>query len=108
MMSEIIKQYAENLAKDTDSKMYEFLEENGYKLERNNIQQIIDLKNKLAEEDKQVRVESVIVDEKNEGQNIQIITHSLFFFDSIKHPLDTNYVRQMIIDDYRRKQKESL
>lgn len=108
MMSEIIEKYIENLAKDTDNKMYEFLEKNGYKLERNNVQQILDLKNKLAEEDKQVRVETVIVDVKKEGENIQIITHSLFFFDSIKHPLDPENVRKMIIDDYRKKQKENL
>lgn len=103
MIEDIMKEYTSNVAKETDNKMYNFLEENGYFLERGNVQQILELKEKLAKEDKQVRVESAIVDEKINGEHLETIMHSMIFFDSISHPLKRKDVENMIVESYARK-----
>lgn len=76
----MIEDITSKAAEEVDNKMYNFLEENGYILERGNVQQILDLKEKLAREDKQVRVESTIVGEKINGEYLEAITHSIIFF----------------------------
>lgn len=87
MIEDIVKEYTSKVAEEIDNRMYNFLEENGYALERGNVQQILDLKEKLAREDKQVRVESAIVGEKINEEHLETIMHSMIFFDSISHPL---------------------
>lgn len=103
MIEDIMKEYTSNVAKEIDNKMYNFLEENSYFLERGNVQQILELKEKLAKEDKQVRVESAIVGEKINGEHLEAIMHSVIFFDSISHPLNRENVEKMIAESYARK-----
>lgn len=100
---DITKEYTSKVAKEIDNKMYDFLDENGYTLERGNVQQILDLKEKLAKEDKQVRAESDIVGYKIYDDHLELISHAIFFFDSISHPLKRKYVKEMIVDDYVRR-----
>lgn len=103
MIDEITKEYTHNLAKEIDNEMYNFLDKNGYHLERGNVQQILDLKEKLAREDKQVRVESAIVGKKINGEHLEAIMHSMIFFDSIRHPLKRKDVENMIVESYAKK-----
>ena len=103
MIEDIMKEYTNNISKETDREMYDFLEENGYILERGNIQQILDLKEKFAKEDKQVRVESAIVGAKLEENHLEQIINTIFFFDSLSHPLKREDVEKMIVDDYAKK-----
>lgn len=99
----MIEDITSKVAEEIDNKMYNFLEENGYTLERGNVQQILDLKEKLAREDKQVRVESTIVGEKINGEHLEAIMHSIIFFDSISHPLKRKDVENMIVESYAKK-----
>ena len=103
MIEGIVREYASKVAEEIDNQVYNFLEENGYILERGNIKQILDLKEKLAKEDKQVRAESAIVGIKLEGERIEAIRHSMIFFDSISHPLKRENVEKMIVESYARK-----
>ena len=80
MKEEITKQ----LIAQIDNDMYDFLEENGYCLERGNAKQIIKLRDELAQLDKQVRIECLDVRMKNENS---IKNHYVIFFDSLSHPL---------------------
>ena len=52
-------------------------------------------------EDKQVRVESAIVGAKLEENHLEQIINTIFFFDSLSHPLkEKEDVEKMIVDDY--------
>ena len=106
MIDDIIKEYTSNVAKEIDSRMYDFLEENGYVLERGNVKQILELKEKLAKEDKQVRVESGVVGNELCDEGLKIITNYIFFFDSISNPIGRKDVEMMIVNDWIRRNKE--
>ena len=103
MLDELMNEYARQMSKKIDNDMYVFLEKNGYHLERNNVEQIIKLKNELAKEDKQIRCETtVVVQHLNEPY--KIITHGLIFFDSISNPLSDEQVKELILKDYYKKE----
>ena len=99
MLDELMNEYKKQIAQKIDDNMYEFLEKNGYHLERNNVQQIIELRDKLAKEDKQIRCETTIVARQIE-EPYKIITHGLIFFDSISHPLNKEQVEELVLKDY--------
>ena len=99
MLDELIRQ----MSKEMDNYMYAFLEKNGYHLERNNVEQIIKLKNELAKEDKQIRCETTVV-AHHLNEPYKIITHGLIFFDSISNPLSDEQVKELILKDYYKKE----
>lgn len=83
-IEKIIKQNCKSL----DKEIYKFLKQNGYDLEENNIEQLLTLKERLAFQDKQLRVEYISNDiHNNDGQKISYTSHYVIFFDSISHPL---------------------
>lgn len=96
----IMEQMARETAKQVDNEMYDFLEKNGYNLERGNVEQIIELRDELAKEDKQVRAEARIV-EQNFGEEYKIKSHGLIFFDSVSNPLTYDQVTEMILKSYK-------
>lgn len=102
IIDDIRDEYSKQIAKKLDDNMYEFLEKNGYYLERNNVEQIIKLRDELAKEDKQIRYETTIVAQQIE-EPYEIIIHGLIFFDSISHPLDKEQVKEIILKDYYNK-----
>lgn len=101
-MENLFEKAAKNITQKIDDKLYEFLEDNGYHIERNNAEQVIELKDKLAKEDKQIRWEAAIVG-INLTKQCEYILHSLIFFDSISNPLSEEKVRELIINDYYKK-----
>lgn len=103
MLDELMNEYARQMSKKIDNDMYVFLEKNGYHLERNNVEQIIKLKNELAKEDKQIRYETTVV-AQHLNEPYKIITHGLIFFDSISNPLSDEQVKELILKDYYKKE----
>ena len=104
MFEPVMSTYIKGLAKEIDDKMYKFLEDNGYYLERNNVEQIIKLRDELAKEDKQIRCETAIVS-FSINEPYEVKTHGLIFFDSISTPLSKDEVDKLILEDYYKKNK---
>ena len=102
MLEPVMTTHIKGLAKEIDNKMYKFLEDNGYYLERNNVEQIIKLRDELAKEDKQIRCETTIVS-FNINEPYEVKTHGLIFFDSISNPLSKEEVDELILKDYYKK-----
>ena len=90
---------AKEIASKLDCEMYKFLEKNGYQIERNNIEQLTKLRDELAKEDKQIRVETRII-EQCFGEELFVRHHELVFFDSISNPLNDDQVTEMILKSY--------
>ncbi len=85
--------------------MYDFLEENGYCLERGNAKQIIKLRDELAKKDKQLRVEYLNTEIKGDNKNI-IQTNYVIFFDSLSHPLSKDEVENLIRKEHGLKKED--
>lgn len=89
------------VAKKIDDEMYNFLEKEGYHLERGNVQQILELKEKLAKEDKQVRVGvSHIENKMHKDGSVEIIVSRFFFIDSLSHPINKEDIEKMVRKKY--------
>ena len=98
-MDEIMETCTKQMVEKMDDEMYKFLDKNGYHLERGNIHQIKQLRDKLATKDIQVRCETMVVAcQLYEPYNIK--THGLIFFDSISCPRTREQVEELILEDY--------
>ena len=98
-----MNQMAKKIAEEMDNRMYDWLEEQGIHLERNNLERIIELRDKLAKEDTQIRCESMIV-ETSINDPFEVKTHGIIFFDRISKPLDREQVEEMILKSYELKE----
>lgn len=101
MIEEYTKQFIEQL----DNDMYDFLEENGYCLERGNAKQITKLRDELAKQDKQLRVEYLDTKITKDNKNY-IRTNYVIFFDSLSHPLSKSEINNLIRKEHGSKKEE--
>ena len=98
-MDGFIKEFTRQIAEKIDDQIYEFLEKNGYHLERGNIQQIEQLRDELASKDIQIRCETFTFSYPFD-ENYNYKAHTVIFFDSISTPRDTQQVRNLILEDF--------
>lgn len=90
ILEEIVKGHGRKI----DKEVYKLLRQNGYDIEENNIEQILVLKERLAQQDKQLRIEH-LDDEIYSGNEKQISykTSYVIFFDSLSHPMAIEEVK---------------
>ena len=101
----MIEEITQLFARQIDNDMYDFLEENGYCLERGNTKQIVKLKDELARQDKQLRIE--YLDTKIEKDNKNYIrTDYVIFFDRLSNPLSKDEVDELIRKEHDLKKEE--
>lgn len=87
-----ISKYLQNITKDIDNALYEFLIKNGYKVDKPyNFEQLEELKKDLAKEDKFLDFVEVRKHEGN-GIKVQIIP----FFNRFSHPISHEEVEEIM------------
>ena len=87
-----ISKYLQNITKDIDNALYEFLVKNGYKVDKPyNFEQLEELKKDLAKEDKFLDFVEVRKHEGN-GIKVQIIP----FFNRFSHPISHEEVEEIM------------
>lgn len=97
-----INEYIEQLIKDTDNMYCEFLEDNGYKIDKPyNIEQLNQIKNDLAEQDKFLDCFEYTEFSKDSSTAYHYI---IPFFNRISNPL-TEEEKQDIINRWKRWKK---
>lgn len=101
----MIEEITQLFARQIDNDMYDFLEENGYCLERGNTKQIVKLKDELARQDKQLRIEYLDTKIKKDNKNY-IRTDYVIFFDSLSNPLSKDEVDELIRKEHDLKKEE--
>lgn len=103
----MIEEITQLFARQIDNDMYDFLEENGYCLERGNTKQIVKLKDELARQDKQLRIEYLDTKIKKDNKNY-IRTDYVIFFDSLSNPLSKDEVDELIRKEHDLKKEELI